>query len=386
MRENPSQKKRKGRSRRKPNKGLVVFELLLLIIILVVVFKGDVLFQYGKKVLKLEKLTLAPVAQMPYTGRNTLSQSSVFKAKDKVVICEEAVLKVYTQEGVLEYQGDLNAESTLVEAGNTFYVVAESQRGELITLDYKGTVLKTLKNLGPLEFVGVFEDEAILVELKDKKTIQLYTRDLTHLMTVVIPSGEILEAKAFMQAKTIAVAAIETSGNVLSTSIYQYSFQGKLLGITNLDSEIVYEVFSNDKLMVLTDTAFYSLTQDGVVLQKDAYTGIMHSYTGIVGGLLLLTEATIEDVVENVKAFNFQTYDWKSYSLKAIPVEISYEALLTGETYLIGISEMTLDLYDQHYALKLSVPNDLLYTKGFWLSKNRLVLYNDVTADIFEIK
>ncbi len=383
MREVPSKKKRR---RVKANKGLIVFELVLLVIILLVVFKGDALLLYGKKMLKLEKLTLVPITQMPYTGRNTLLQSSVFKAKDKVIICEDIKLKVYSSEGLLEYQGDLNANATLVEAGNAFYVVAESSRGELVTVDYKGTILKRITNLGALRQVSVFDDAAILIQLQDKKTIQLLSSNLESMMTAVVPSGEILGAKVFMDAKTIAVAAIETTGNTLGTAIYQYSFEGKLLGITNFDSEIVYDLFSDSKLHVLTDTGFYTLTPDGVVIQKDVYTGLMHSYTVLKEGVLLLTEALIEDVVEDVKAFNYQTYDWNTYVLKAIPVDSSYTSLLKGETYLLGISESTLELYDLSYALKVSLPNDTLYTNGFWLSKTRLLLYNDITADIFEVK
>lgn len=385
MREYPKTAPRK-RKRRKANKGLIIFELFLLGLILLVVFKGDALFLLGKKMLKIEKLTLEPVIEIPYIGRNTLLQSSVFKANNQIVICEEAELKVYSLDGVLAYQGELNANSTFVKAGSTFYAVADRERGEVVTIDYKGTILNKLQNLGPLKDLEVLPDGSLLIQLQDKKTIQLYSQSLELLLTTTIPSGEILEARAFIQASTIAVAAVETAGNTLSTVIYQYGLDGKLLGITNLDSEIVYDLFADDKIRALTDTAFYSLTPDGVVLQKDSYEGLLHTYVSINGGLLLLTEALIEDILEDVKAYNFQTYDFKTYVLKSTPVSDDYTQLIMGESYLLAVSESTVDLFDSLFQMKASIPNDKGYTKGFWLSKTRVLLYNDLTADIYDVK
>lgn len=376
----------KRKKRKKPNKGAVLFELLLLAIIVLFVFQGDQLLKFGKQWLKLDHLELGRVAQIPYVGRNTETESSVFKAKNSIVISEEQQLKVYDQNGVLQYQGELNAAQTQVAGGEDFYIVAEIQRGELAAVDYKGTVLSTVNNLGPIRKLEISQNEAILIEFQDKKSIQLLNQQLQPLMSATIPAGEILEAKAFLKAETIAVAAIETSGNTLTTTIYQYALDGKLLGMTNLDSEIVYGLFADDKLRALTDSALYSLTPDGVVIQKDPYEGVLHGFTTRPGGVLLLTEALIEDVVENVQAFNLQTYDFKTYALKAAPVSSSYSQLLQGETYLLALSDTSLDLYDKDYALKVSIPNDDIYNKGFWINDKQLVLINDTTADLFEIK
>lgn len=190
------------------------------------------------------------------------NRAQVITTSDAYIIAGRTAVQYISDEGMLLWEKDISSKNVCIAEGDDYFAIAEQKAGDIFLVDSKGNIVTKRYGLGTILSVKCFEDYIAVV--KDNQEFLLLDSQLKTLCSTVLPKGTVIDYEVDVKSQNAIIAILDLSRNEYNTKVVLTSFNGTIVGGSNIEKQIAYDVAVFDQqLYVLTDQGISYFGFDG---------------------------------------------------------------------------------------------------------------------------
>ena len=193
------------------------------------------------------------------------NRAQVITTSDAYIIAGRTAVQYISEEGKLEWEKDISSKNVCIAKGEEYFAIAEQKAGDVFLVDPKGSIVSKRYGLGTILSIKCFEGYIAVV--KDNQEFLLLDNQLKTLCSTVLPKGTVIDYEVDVKSQNAIVAILDLSRNEYNTKVVLTSFNGTIVGGSNIEKQIAYDVAVFDQLLyVLTDQGISYFGFDGKLI------------------------------------------------------------------------------------------------------------------------
>ncbi len=358
-----------------------ISEFLLLIIIFVIVFFTPNFITWAKlnyfnKTIKMIELSRIPI--------DNTEGFSVYNYHNNIALATPNQITLYNPMGEKIKQRQLFGDQILIKTAQDFILIAETLRGDLALLTGdKLEVLAKKKDMGQISDILISSDGDLVISMQTDNKFYILDSNLNQKSEFELPQGEITSINLSNDGKTILLAVINLIEQEIQSFVYQYDLNGNLIGISDLNGDLVFSVYMNNNQIIVTDNKLISYNRESKKVAEELNMSridqsTIHKdflYTSLISTDKNGTEQSLLSIFNDDFSYNLKN------EISALP-----EKIIVNNKFIATYSAGVVYLYD-HKLNSLVVERTERDLKGIqWLSENQLLCYDNSLLTVYSIK
>lgn len=241
---------------------ILVFSILICLVGVYIAIKVKGSFgNFNVEVKKVNEFNL--IGNEP-TVVNAYDKGVVYYANNRISMSDYQGKKIWSK--VIAYI------KPLVHLGKEHVYVADSDTGQINTLNLAGQIIWKYEPKYPITNIG--EDDGYLIilsqNLKKESRVNIVNKDGKLTSNTMINEGTAVNVKISSKYKTYAVISLVVAGDNLNSKLETYDFSGELLSKNILENELVYDIdfLSREDIIYSSDKSAGRISGQALVWSK----------------------------------------------------------------------------------------------------------------------
>lgn len=359
-----------------------LYEWLLLGIIILIIFFGPNFVGFVKMKYFTNLLTIDQTTQIPYEAAEDPLVDRVFVGHGNILVCDEEKLSAYNEEGKLLWTRELNGTSTRIFSNQAHLLFAEMSRGELVTVDAQGETVASLKDLGSIQKIRFDDQGHVAVLMKDNNLVHVFDANLQAMGTIEEKRGIVTDVILSDDGTVVSLSVINLIDTSLSNLVVQYALDGTRLGLTDQKDELIYNMYLDHYLYIVSDQSITSLNREGRVVAAIEAEGSIDKTAEFEGKLYV--SSLLKDV-EQEGLTRLTVYNDLLEQMYTKTFEHDIEGIIVNGHFIVVYYDDTIVLLDHQLQGVESFRTNMVISTIKWVDQQTLVAINHQEVAIYSI-
>ncbi len=305
---------------------------------------------------------------------------NVFKVDDNILIHTSGRLLAFNKEGKNIWSRDIRAELAEIVKWNDSTIVADKFRGDFVVINSQNEIIKSVKNVGRIDAIKVSNDK-VFVKILDENRIDVYDAELKKVSTIDDDYGSVIKFIVDSETSELIFYTISMNENKLKSFLYVYSADSVLIGSSDLESSLVFDMFIDDNINVICDDRILTFTKTAEPISEFLYAGYVDMVRAKGSSLYgIFAKGASVDYKRKLKKFNANLEEKKSVDIQNTSKGVE---LIDDNILIYGENKISI----LNYSLKVEnvVNTSISINKLKWISDNYFYITDNKKVIIYKV-
>ncbi len=364
--------------------------LALIVISLVVFFIGDIVGvvwdffpSRSKEVRSVAVVDLneyVDASSLKVEGKEVSLAKNVFKVDDKILIHAAGRLLAFDKEGKNIWSRDIRAEETDILKWGENTLILDKLSGNIVVINPKNEIISSLQNIGEIEKIKVSKDY-VFTKFSGRNSVDIYDKELKRVATANDEYGEIIKFVVDENSSKLFIYTTSIGENKLKSFLYVYDKDANLVGSSDLDSSIVFDIIIDKNINVLCDDKILIFTKKAALISEMPYEG----YIDMIRAKADNIYAVFSKGVNAEYKRTLKKFDNNLEEKKALNIQNTAKGLELGNKYMLVYGEDKISVMDYGMEKAEIVNTNIKVNKLNWISKNNFYITDNQKVYIYQI-
>jgi len=293
----------------------------------------------------------------------------------------EGILIYYNTTGEQIWSINLGITRPVIKTNsNSIYVVDES-KNQIIRINKEGKQVYKISLDKPYKDLNICNDNYVVLYHNTSSPVQYITiidEEGSKAGEITLGQGQVTNLAISKSNDKIAVSTVGVNGHVLENNLSIYDLKGNLIGIENLNNNIILNIFYNQKgnLIVVDEKNIFSIEKNNQVKwETDFNESIIRINVTDRDYMIIYGEGSNKNsIIYSPSGNKIKTLGYDGKLMSEIKAKEDILGLDNYKNDIITYSLRTVFKYDKSGNVKFEYPYSSDILKSFALSENHTVI------------
>ncbi len=375
-------------------------EWIALIVITVVVFsapllfgaiKGGIsyLFSGGTNVAKVAEVDIsdyvaieaeAGIKEGADVNKQVDIAKDVFKLDDNILIHASGRLLAFDKAGKNIWNRDIRSDNADIVKWNDKTVIVDKFRGDIAVVNSENQVLKSISEIGQIEKIRA-SDEKLYVKLLGENIIDIYSLELEKVARIDDDYGSLINFIVDPESSELIVYTISVKEEQLKSFLYVYNKEAELIGSSDIESSIVFDMFIEDNINIICDDKILTFTKNAESISEFVYAGSVDDVIAKNSSLYgIFSKGSTAEYRRSLTVL-----DEKLEEVKSVDLPNSAKGIEAGERVLLVYSDNKISVFDYSLNNENTINTSINVEKLKWMSDDYFYVTDNKKVSIYKV-
>ncbi len=367
---------------------LKTYEILIFIIIVLFVFNFGKIINTSKNIIFKENLKkIATIELSNYIDlKNFKNDQPIFKIDSNLLIHAGNRLLCFDENGNNIWSREVHSEETSIANMKENTIIFDNLKGDFAIINKDNEVINNGKTNIEIEKVKT-SNQNVYIKPKNKNEIVILNKNLKNIGKIKTKNATIINFIPEKITSNVYVYTTSIHSNKLKSYLYIYDENGVIIGSSDIDSSIVFDMIIDANINIICDNKIITFTKDAKLIADNNKVGNITITKAIGNRLYSIISNNGDKIKKSLKVFNENLEE-----LASLPIPLKPKGMEVNKNKLIIYSDNKINIIKKPISSKsksytLNIENDDKKEKIIdikWLSSKSFYVKKETKIIIYE--